>query len=143
MAKKKVTVGKKAASAGPKRKKPAAGTVKKASVGGKKKAAGASSRDPRSKLVNAYQQLFEAHADVQKAYIEELKVKADKLVEKGRLNAHKEIADLERKLGEFRGEYENRAKGLSKMGEASWNETKSWFLGRWGGLDESVKKLLK
>ena len=143
MAKKKVTVGKKAVGGDPKRKKGTARTVKEASAGGKKKATGASSHDPRSKLVNAYQQLFEAHAEVQRAYIEELKTKADKLVAKGRLNAHNEIADLERKLGEFRSEYENRAKGLSKMGEASWNETKSWFLGRWGEFDESVKKLLK
>ena len=143
MAKKKTPAAKKTAATTVRRKKTVAKTVKKKPTTRKKTRARPSPAAQRSKLVKAYQQLFEAHADVQKAYIDELKTRADSRVEKGKQTARKDIAVLEKKLTQYRKEYERRAKGVTKAGEASWTETKTWFSAHLKDFDGMVKKLTK
>ena len=143
MAKKKTPAAKKTAAKTTTRKKPVAKTVKKKPSTRKKTRARPSPAAQRSKLVDAYQQLFEAHADVQKAYIDELKVRTGSMVAKGRQTARKDIALLEKKLKQYRKEYERRAKGVTKAGEASWTETKTWFSAHAKEVDAVVKKLTK
>ncbi len=143
MAKKKTATAKKTATTTARRKRPVAKTVKKKPSARKKTPARPSPAAQRSKLGKAYQQLFEAHADVQRAYIEELKTRADSVVAKGKQSTRKEIAALEKKLTQYRKEYERRAKGVTKAGEASWTETKSWFSAHLKDFDDVVKKFTK
>ena len=143
MAKKKTAAAKKTTATTARRKRPAAKTVKKKPSTRKKTRARASPAAKRSKLADAYQQLFEAHADVQKAYIDELKTRTGSMVAKGRQTARKDVALLEKKLKQYRKEYELRSKGLAKIGEASWKDTKTWFSAHVKEFDEAVKKLTK
>ncbi len=143
MARKKAATAKKTATTTARRKRPVAKTVKKKPSTRKKTRARPSPAAQRSKLANAYQQLFEAHADVQRAYIKELKTKTDSMVEKGRKTAKKDIAALEKNLKTYRTEYKRRAKNVTKIGEKSWADTKSWFSAHVKDFDDVVKKLTK
>ena len=143
MAKKKTPAAKKTAAKTTTREKSVAKTVKKKPSTRKKTRARPSPAAQRSKLVDAYQQLFEAHADVQKAYIDELRDRTGSMVAKGKQTARKDIALLEKRLKQYRKEYERRAKGVTKAGEASWTETKTWFSAHLKDFDDIVKKLTK
>jgi len=143
MAKKKTPAAKKTAAKTARGKKTVAKTAKKKPSTRKKTRARPSPAAQRSKLANAYQQLFEAHADVQKAYIDELKAKTDSMVAKGKQTARKDIALLEKRLKQYRKEYELRSKDLAKVGETSWKDTKTWFSAHLKDFDGIVKKVTK
>jgi hypothetical protein len=143
MAEKKTTVAKKTTTTTAKGKRPVAKTAKKKPSARKKTRARRSPAAQRSELGKAYHQLFEAHAALQRTYIDELKTRADSMVEKGRKTARKEIAALEKNLKKYRTEYKRKAKDATKIGEASWADTKTWFSAHSKDFDNVVKKLTK
>lgn len=143
MAKKKSSTAKKTTAASAKRKKPGATTTKKKSKLAKASRARRAPAKKRPDLGKAYHELFEAHAALQRAYIDELKGRTESMVEQGRKTARKDIDALEKKLKAYRNEYKRRAKEAKKMGEASWAETKHWFSEHTRQFDDVVKKLNK
>ena len=81
----------------------------------------------------AYRQKVEAQIEEQRGKLDQLQAKAKQAMAEGKIKAHDELDEVERKLEVARA----MLRELSAASDSAWEKVKGGFEGAWNGVTEA------